>query len=335
MVTVAEAIAEGTRGIRALEPVVVDALLTEYDIAWHAVERNLLRYERQIQAAIDAGVEPRPSWLRQQIWWRQMEASIEAEMARFDVNAARILAHGQREAVGISTRSATLLTDAVGVRGAIVPRVSAGAMERWVSAMRPGSPVRRVIDGYEQRVAASLRLRMSEGIGSGKGITGILRDVRGDVGPDAVRGRVHTFVRTEVQRSFRGTARDLYASMPDGMITGYRWQASLSARTCVVCISLHGTVSQSYRMDQHPSCRCTQIPIVGPRYAPPRQFGETGPEWFARQDEATQRRMFNTQAHYDLYRQGVPLPRMVGIRQSRVWGPSVTLRPASALRGAA
>lgn len=333
MVTVAEAIREGTRGIRTLEPVIVNALLTEYEVAWQAVERVLTRYEWRIQAAIDAGVTPRPSWLRQQVWWRQMEASIEAEMLRFDSGAARVLAHGQREAVGISAHSATLLTDAVGVGGAIVPQVNAGAMERWVSAMRPGSPVRRVIDGYGDRITASLRVRMTEGLGSGKGITGILRDVRADVGPDAVRGRVHTFVRTEVHRSFRGTARDLYASMPEGMITGYRWQASLSGRTCILCISLHGTISQTYRMDQHPSCRCNQAPIIGPRYAPPRQFGETGPEWFARQDAETQQRIFSTHAHYDLYQQGVPLDRMVGHRQSRVWGPSVALRPASALRG--
>lgn len=334
MPTISDAIRHGQREIRRQEGVAFARLLTEYEQVWWYVERIIRRYESQIQDAIDAGETVNPAWVRRQQWYQQLQRSVDDQFVRFNRTALGTIASAQTQAVGIAGESARMFAGAVNINPGIVARVNAPAFERWVSALRPGSPLQRVVDGYGDRIRESLVRRMTDGIGSGEGISTILRRVRQDVGPTAIDGRLQTFVRTEGMRAYRGSWKDQLDALPSGVITGYRWTASLSARTCLACISMHGRIFDSYPMSQHPACRCVVTPVVSPRYAPPQRFGPSGEEWLARQDEATQRRILGTADRWELYRQGTPILDFVGVKRSRTWGDSIVIKPASALREA-
>jgi SPP1 gp7 family putative phage head morphogenesis protein len=93
--------------------------------------------------------------------------------------------------------------------------------------------------------------------------------------------RALTIARTETLRAYRETSRRAYR---ESGVTEWIWYAHLGPRTCAVCIAMHGTrypVTESLR--SHPNCRCAMLPVVAgvPEI-------ETGPSWFARQNERTQ-----------------------------------------------
>lgn len=85
-------------------------------------------------------------------------------------------------------------------------------------------------------------------------------------------------VRTAQIYSYRRASHLSYASNPQ-FIEGWVWQASLDRRTCLSCVSQHGTL---YRLDQtlndHHRGRCTPLPKVkGTTW---HDTMTTGEEWF-------------------------------------------------------
>lgn len=332
MPTVSEAINHGRRAIAQLEPSILADLLNSYEQLWWHVER-------QIRALPDAPMERLRGesvtqfLIRRETWYRQLQASIDDQFVRFNHTALNTIVRGQSQAVGISAESTTLFRHAVGIQTPFVGRVNVNAFERWVSAVQPGSPIRGVIERYGPRMQEAIVTHITDGIGSGKGIGMIVKNITDEIGPDAVGGRLQTLARTEVLRAYRGSSRDAYDAMPDGLVIGYRWTASLSLRTCTACIAKHGTITRQYPMSQHVACRCVAIPLVSPEYVPPRELGQTGSEWFAKLPESKQRQILPTRAHFEAFQNGTPLSAMTGVKQSRMWGPSVFVRPASALPG--
>ncbi len=80
------------------------------------------------------------------------------------------------------------------------------------------------------------------------------------------------------------------------------------------------------------NCRCVNRAIVDPDLVPGGGWkGQTGPEWFAEQDQHTQRAMLLSDARYAAYRTGTPLSEMVSVRHSDVWGDSIGVKPLAAM----
>src|SRR5699024_10449180 len=154
--TIGDAIRTGQRGIRALEPAIIEALLTKYERAWWHVERVIRQYEADIAAAIARGDAISEAWTYRQHWYQTLQRTIDAEFARFGHDGLRVLAQGQSEAVGIASGAAGVYRQAV-ISSAFPGRVNAPAFERWVSAMQPGSPLAGVLDRYGARAEAAIR----------------------------------------------------------------------------------------------------------------------------------------------------------------------------------
>ncbi len=331
--TVAEAITHGRRAIRQLEPEILADLLRSYEQVWWQTERTIMQFEGQIQAAIDAGQTVRPSWVRQQTWYRQVQASIDDQFVRFNHTALSTIVRGQSQAVGIAGESTALFRQAVGIETSLAGRVNVGAFERWVSAVQPNSPIRGVIEKYGPRLERIIVDKISEGIGAGQGVGGIVRNIERAAGPDAVGGRLQTVVRTETLRAYRGSSADQYDAMPKDVVVGYRWISARDSRTCILCLSQDGRVTKTYPMTQHVSCRCTVAPVANPILVPQQgRPRETGREWFERQPENVKRQIMPTNVHYQLYQQGRPISDFVGMKHNRIWGDSISLRPASTLQ---
>lgn len=73
-------------------------------------------------------------------------------------------------------------------------------------------------------------------------------------------------VRTANLWTYREASRANYLNNSE-IVEGWKWYAALDSRTCMSCFSQHGkefTLEQS--LNDHHQGRCTQIPIVSPKY---------------------------------------------------------------------
>lgn len=326
MVTITEAVRTGQRALAAREAAATARLLDAYRSVWDRVEREVRWLDADIAAAVARGERVPANWLMDQAWYRQLQGSLQVEVARFRDDGLRALGVTQADAVASAREAERLFRVAIG--DPFAARVNAGALERWVSATQPGSPLRGVLDGYGERLSRAIRDGITEGIGSGHGTWRIVDDLRRAVGPDATQWRLATIVRTEGMRSFRGSFADTMQPLQDdGIVTGYRWLAAKSSRTCIACIARDGRITKTYPTDQHVSCRCVAQPVVDPAIVPGGRAPETGSEWFARQPEDVQRRMLPNASAFDAYRRGeITLDDLVGVRRSRTWGDSIFVR---------
>lgn len=107
--------------------------------------------------------------------------------------------------------------------------------------------------------------------------------------------------RTAQAYSYRGASHASYRANSD-VVQGWVWLATLDSRTCVSCLSQHGTRhTNDETLNDHHRGRCTAAPIViGSRLFDGMQ---TGPEWFDAQPEAVQRKAMGP-GMYDAYRRG-------------------------------
>lgn len=339
MALIDELLAQAQRDLSAREVQIVSELLKSYGVALSRIERELRTIDAQIAELIASGDDIDGRYIQRQRWWREVEASIQREMARWSGQAANGVAALQSGGVTIGVGMSSEIATAAG--SPFQGRVYANAFERWVGVIQPNSPLRTIsLPRYEAAIRQSILQRMTEGIGSGKAPRSIVREIMRDVGIDdpesAVRGRLLTLSRTEVMRAFRGASADTLGQLQErGIVTGYVWLARLDGRTCPACLARHGQISPTPWDQFHPSCRCVNRAIVDPSLVPGGGWhGQTGEEWFAEQPETVQRQILVVPARYDAYASGVPLSDMVTVRHSDVWGDSIGVKPVSLLPNA-
>lgn len=313
------------------EAIVTRALLTSYERSWRRIDAEVRLLEAQYRQALRAGIDVTPEWITRQAYWRGLQSSIEAEFVRFEGNASRVLGAGQAEAVTAARADAIALLEGLGLPG-IGGELRPARMERWVSALQPRSPLRGVIRRYGAAVQTAIQDEITEGLGMGRGSSSVIRSIRDRIGPEAMTPRINTLVRTEMHRTYRGAQREQYDALKDeGIIVGYRWQASLSSRTCGACLAMHGRVFDEYPSGHHPNCRCTVRPVVDPALLPGGSApAASGEEWLRQQDERTQLLALGSRGRLEAFREGMSLEEMVTIRPNETWGPSVGLtRPGA------
>ncbi|MGB3329255.1 MAG: minor capsid protein [Thermomicrobiales bacterium] len=338
MVSILEIIQQGKRDLLIGEIAMTQRMLAAYELVWLEVERQLLRLDTNLAAAgpLDSGAVD--AWLRQQDWYTQLLRSIEAEFTRFNTDAATVLGRTQAEAVGTSRLASDRVRRWIGDRAGFVADVRPQVFERWVSATLPDSPLRASIERHGVEAAKVIERRMTEGIGSGKGVRSIVNGIRAELGPESPKPyELATLVRTETNRAYRGSFRDDMEAMGPDVISGWEWLAAHSLRTCPACLAMDGRVFpyDQYPDTQHVNCRCIVRPRVNenliPGANPPRKLGS---EYFADLPEKDQRRILRTQGRLDAYKDGVPLSEMVGVRANATWGPSVYIKPVRDLKEA-
>lgn len=114
-----------------------------------------------------------------------------------------------------------------------------------------------------------------------------------------------TTARTAQLNAYREATRATYMANRD-IVTGWRWHAALSARTCISCLAKHGTVHPvEERLEDHHNGRCTAIPIVplAQRMGIPEPRLGDSEAWFNSQPESTQRDIMG-QGIWEGYRAG-------------------------------
>ena len=133
--------------------------------------------------------------------------------------------------------------------------------------------------------------------------------------------RAETIARTSMLTAHRDAALASRIANAD-VCTGWAWLASLSPRTCQVCISMHGTVfpHDSPGPLDHPNGRCAAVPLT--RYAPDGDPFKTGPDWFAEQPERVQRQILGPRRLAAYQRGDYPPERWAALGDNPGWQPS-------------
>lgn len=328
---IASAVDDGLGRLDAGERVIVTRLTGTYAGAFAAIEDDLDVLLRQIERAVANGEEVNPDWLRREARYRLLLQNIQDAYDAAARRAAPLVGEAQGLGAARGFRTGDRLLDVVfgderplGV-GFASGTVPVDAVERFVTATEPGSPLRDVFARYGANAQETIERGIANGIVSGASPRKIAAELYARLGGQASRSQMLNLTRTETMHAFRGAELDAYARMGRNVVSRVRWTAALDARTCLFCLSMHG---RTWDIDDtpetfHNSDRCNLSPVPSTQYASLQSFFQSGEDWFARQPVATQRAMIGNDQALDAYRAGqLRLSDFAGERGNPVWGAS-------------
>lgn len=139
--------------------------------------------------------------------------------------------------------------------GRAVEAIVKRATEQVTSLYRPLAP-----DAY-QVMLAEIQRGVALGTNPKTAAARMLQRTRG--GFDGGLSRATRIARTEMLDAYRSAAHAADQVNTD-VLAGWRWQASLSARTCPACLALNGRL---FPVDApgpqgHVNCRCSRMPVT-------------------------------------------------------------------------
>lgn len=290
-----------------------DAILLNYKAVYGRIDESLRSLLKQIREKEQAKEKVSRAWLLRQERYKFLLSQVESEIGRFAQFASdtvRISVYAAIEAGDATARE--LGTIATG-GSRTWNRLPVEALNEIAAVLQNDSPVMRLFASLPIQTTRAIRDTLFAGLAAGSNPKQTARKLRSTAGLSL--SRALTISRTETLRAYRTATLEGYRANSD-VVTGWRWIAALSARTCPACLALHG---KSFTLEEefgaHPNCRCTTVPIT--ESVSGLSFGE---EWFRAQPADTQREILG-KAKYATYSAGrITLPDLVHEEKSRVWG---------------
>jgi len=320
------AAAQHRAALLRLERDAASAMVREYGRTWINVQQRLAGFLAQLAALQRAGTPPPPSWLYERDRMTVLLRDMEMQLAQFARYAESAVTQQQAQAVRLAEehvqRSVALAFEQTGLVGCFA-KLNVGAYENIVGFTESG-PLRKLLDTLGPQISQGFRDNLIDGIALGRNPREITRLLRKQYSVGLHRAlRIN---RTEMLRAYRETTHLDYLENDD-ILSGWIWVAAHSARTCAMCLAMDGSLHRlSERLDDHPNGRCVAAPTV--RGAKRPEY-ERGVDWFAKQDEETQRRVLGGPAFAAFKAGKVDLRDFVGRRRSVEWG---TTRYAKSLK---
>lgn len=329
---------EYRRRLLAADRLAAREMVRVYADLERVIRSELTELTNLITRARAAGETVNQSWLFQQSRYRNLLQQTAEAYAQASRIASGTVTRTQTAAVTLGEEAAEQL-----VRSLAPPqiplswsRLPIGAVESFAGFASDGSPLSRLFDSLGPEASANIRRSLLRGIGLGHNPTRIARDIRRDVGLSLTRAL--TISRTEVLRSYRQAQSDSYAANKDILRTKI-WHSALDERSCVVCISQHGSEwPLDAIMETHPRCRCSWVPVTKTweqlgysGIADTNPAIEQGPAWFDRLPIEKQAAILGP-GRQAAYAEGLRLEEMVGRRVSRRWGPTRYVLPLRTIR---
>jgi SPP1 gp7 family putative phage head morphogenesis protein len=290
-------------------------LLRAYALAFRRTRARIAEITDELEAMRSRGEVVSTSFLYERERLSRLSLEIEIEMRAFSKLAARRVTDEQRAAARLAQDEAHSLVRAsgAGAVGAELRRLDREAVEAITGLAGDGSPLRDLFDAHAPRLAARASNEMVAGVAEGASARRIATRVREVMGGGL--SRALTIARTETLRAYREVAHDTYDANAS-VRTGWVWSASLTGRTCPMCIVMHGRVFPlNRRLRSHPNCRCVVVPLTAGAARP-----ETGAQWFARQAEGLQKSVLGA-GKFEAFKAGsIQLSDLVGEREDERWG---------------
>ena len=288
------------------------------------LEPRILALAEQIAEAKANGEEVGISWLFQLERYQELRRQIIVLMDGYGLTTKMVTTEAQKVITRQALLSAgeMLLPVSGGSGGEIVTlargwaAVPDATVVEMVGAMQQGTPVDAVIRSYGvdsvQQVNQALVRGMALG-DSARQTAAVLRAL------GITRARAESLVRTETLRAARTATLAAYTQ--SGVVRGWRWSASLSARTCAACLAMSGRVfplTQPPRM--HINCRCSCSPVL--INEPNRAAYLTGAQWLAQQPVSVQQQVLGISGQQAYAAGDVELDDFVALHKSKDWGDS-------------
>jgi len=173
-----------------------------------------------------------------------------------------------------------------------------------------------LLGGLERDVLHSVNRYVVANILQGRNPVAAARAMRRLI-PAMTRNQSETIARTLQMQAYRRSTAISYAANADILEPyGIRY-ASLDARVCLGCVTLHGTrVPIDEPINEHWRGRCVVIPAVRNQ---PRNV-QTGEDWFMGRDEATQQQIMGGARHRAWKEGAVQLKDFVGTTKDDLFG---------------
>ena len=339
---------EYRRNLLAGEREAATRILEAYGGAFGRVRNELVEVARAIRVMRDMGLKITPDLVLREQRFAQTLVLLEMEMRRFGQFAADTVTSQQLRAVDAAVNDALGLIQAQLTPPPSAPPVAAQvtatftrpnftAVEHLVGTMADGSPLTQVFASFAPTMVPEVKQKFVDAMVMGKNPREVARELKRDMGLGLKRAL--TISRTEVLRSYRQASLTTYQENDD-VVGQWMWIAKLDRRTCGACVAMHGTrhpLSTEF-FGTHPNCRCAPMPVTKSweelgfdGIEDTRPTVQTGVDWFAEQDAATQDAILGPKKA-DAYRDGkLPLEDVVGYRYSKEWGPGRYEKSAVAL----
>jgi SPP1 gp7 family putative phage head morphogenesis protein len=288
------------------------------------IQPHIDKLTKQIGEAQDSGQPVPPHWLYEQNRLKTTKDLISGHIDQYATLARGTTIGLKKKGVQLGEQSGMAQLDATMPESTPhsfgVP--SDQAIASIVGSTQKGSPLADLFDGFGAEAADRVGKILITAVSLGDNPRKIARDIADAL--DISRSRALTIARTEMLRAYREAALETYRANDD-VVEGWLWMSALDAKTCCICIAMHGTVHDlSEDLNGHPNCRCTKSPRVkGSNFSP-----LLGSDWFDDQSEAVQRQILGSNAAYEAYNSGASLSDFVGINHDKDWGSSVYQKSA-------
>lgn len=293
---------------------------------WLELENAL---ESQIQAMADefAREAAEGRAISQAKLWRMkryqsLQTQLQQELASYTQYAEALITENQAQYGALGIQNATTATQVsmpgLGVYFDVLP---VEAIQNMVGLAGDGSPLSALLRATWGDSAAGLTNELIRSTALGINPRETARRMR--QGATQGLNRMLNIARTEQLRVYREASRQQYEY--SGVVSGFKRLATHDDRVCPACLMAEGeTYSVRQRLREHPSGRCTMVPIV--RGMPETRW-ELGQDWFKQQDSATQISILG-QKRYDAWKQNqFKLDQLVTVKKDSTWGDSVQATP--------
>jgi len=293
---------------------------------WLGLEDAL---ESQIQAMADelAREAAEGRAISQAKLWRMkryqsLQAQLQQELAAYTQYAEGLIVENQAQLGALGIQHATTATQVsmpgLGIYFDVLP---ISAIENMVGLAGDGSPLKALLKATWGDSAAGLTNELIRSTALGINPRETARRMR--QGATQGLNRMLNIARTEQLRVYREASRQQYEY--SGVVEGFKRLATHDDRVCLACLMAEGeTYSVREQLRDHPSGRCTAVPIV---VGMPEVRWELGQDWFRQQDPAIQARMLGKK-RYDAWQAGqFKLDQLVTVRRDSTWGDSVQVTP--------
>lgn len=246
---------------------------------------------------------------------------VRTELDRYTDYVEPLTVNGQRAAAASGIQVAGTAINAVasdaGVRVAF-DRLPIQAVENLVGLAGDGSPLRDLlVNSYGAGADGMLNeLIKSTTLGSNPKVTA-RNMLRNGLGQSL--SRMMNISRTEQLRVGRESTRQAYQK--SGVVEAYRRLGTKDRRACVACIMADGeTLELTESLNEHPSGRCTLIPIVT---GLPLIEWEKGRDWLQKASPETQQAVMG-KGRFTAWQDGkFDLDQLISVRTNSVWGDSL------------
>jgi SPP1 gp7 family putative phage head morphogenesis protein len=296
-------------------------MVDAYQDLYTAIQESLDGLYRQMAIAEADGEKVTSTWLMRRGRLESLLSQADTQMQYFAQVASRDIAEQQSFAIVSAGSDAQEQARVVGIEW---NRLPVDAVREMVGFLGDGSPILRRLQESGVVGVQQVRSALVRGVALGKNPRQVAREVKKAAGLP-LRSAL-TISRTETMRAYRESTRLSYEVNSD-VVVGWRWLAALGARTCPVCVAMHGQIRPtSERFGSHPNCRCTLVPVLVGQETEAFEMGE---EWLQKQSEVLQEGILG-KAGAEAWRSGaVRLDDFVETRNDPDWGLVRSVRSVS------